>query len=30
MDEDIWVASEKGKGTEFSFTVHCKETKKAE
>ena len=22
MDEDIWVTSEKGKGTEFSFTVH--------
>ena len=22
MDEDIWVASEKGKGSEFSFTVH--------
>jgi len=22
MNEDIWVTSEKGKGTEFSFTVH--------
>ena len=22
MDEDIWVTSEKGEGTEFSFTVH--------
>ncbi len=22
MDEDIWVISEKGEGTEFSFTVH--------
>jgi signal transduction histidine kinase len=22
MDEDIWVRSEKGKGTAFSFTVH--------
>ncbi len=22
MDEDIWVTSEKGSGTEFSFTVH--------
>ena len=22
MDEDIWVTSEKGSGTEFSFTIH--------
>ena len=22
MDEDIWVTSEKGEGTEFSFTIH--------
>lgn len=22
MDEDIWVKSEKGKGSEFSFTIH--------
>ena len=22
MDEDIWVTSEKGVGTEFSFTIH--------
>ena len=25
MDEDIWVASEKGAGTEFSFTLHCRQ-----
>lgn len=23
MDEDIWVTSEKGEGSEFSFTIHC-------
>ena len=25
MDEDIWVESEKGVGTTFSFTLHCKD-----
>lgn len=23
MEEDIWVTSEKGEGSEFSFTIHC-------
>ncbi len=26
MDEDIWVTSEKGAGTEFSFTIHRPKT----
>ena len=29
MDEDIWVTSEKGAGTEFSFTLHRKPTDQA-
>ena len=30
MGEEIWVASEKGEGTEFSFTVHRPEAKNME
>ncbi len=29
MDEDIWVESEKGKGTAFSFTIHRNPPKEA-
>ena len=29
MDEDIWVESEKGEGTEFSFTIHRPNTEDA-
>ena len=28
MDEEIWVTSEKDKGTEFSFTIHRHDPKK--
>ena len=30
MDEDIWVTSEKGEGSEFSFTIHRYKEKPAE
>ena len=30
MDEDIWVTSEKGRGSEFSFTIHRPEKQKSD